>query len=38
MVEEDAEADMARDEEVKGSDGEAAIDVILNANATDDLA
>ena len=31
MKEEDAEADMAGDEEVKGGDGEAAIDVTLNA-------
>ena len=38
MEEEDAEADMARDEEVRGSDGEAAVDVALDANATDDLA
>ena len=37
MEEEDAEADTARDEEVKGGDGEAAIDVALDANATDDL-
>ena len=36
MEEEDGEADTAR-EEVKGGDGEAAIDVTLNANATDDL-
>ena len=28
----------ARDEEVEGGDGEAAIDVTLNANATDNLA
>ena len=38
MEEEDAEADTARDEEVEGGDGEAAVDVTLNANATDDLA
>ena len=38
MEEEDAEADTARDEEVKGSDGEAAVDVTLDANATDNLA
>ena len=37
MEEEDAEADTAGDEEVKGGDGEAAIDVNLNANATDNL-
>ena len=37
MEEEDAEADTARDEEVEGGDGEAAIDVTLDANATDDL-
>ena len=37
IEEEDVEADMARDEEVEGGDGEAAIDVTLNANATDDL-
>ena len=37
MEEEDAKADTARDEEVKGGDGEAAIHVTLNANATDDL-
>ena len=37
MEEEDAEADTARDEEVEGGDGEAAIDVALDANATDDL-
>ena len=37
MEEEDAEADIAKDEEVKGGDGEAAIDVALDANATDDL-
>ena len=37
MEEEDAKADTARDEEVKGGDWEAAIDVALNANATDDL-
>ena len=36
MEEEDAEADTAGDE-VKGGDGEAAIDVTLDANATDDL-
>ena len=33
MEEENVEADTARDEEVKGGDGEAAIDVALNANA-----
>ena len=37
MEEEDVKADMAGDEEVKGGDGEAAIDVALDANATDDL-
>ena len=37
MEEEDVKADMARDEEVKGGDGEAAVDVTLDANATDDL-
>ena len=37
MEEEDAEADTARDEEVKGGDREAAIDVTLNANSTDNL-
>ena len=37
MEEEDVEADMARDEEVEGGDGEATIDVTPNANATDDL-
>ena len=37
MEEEDVKADMARDEEVEGGDGEAAIDVTLDANATDDL-
>ena len=37
MEEEGVKADTARDEEVKGGDGEAAIDVTLNANATDDL-
>ena len=37
MEEEDAKADIAGDEEVKGGDGEAVIDVALNANATDDL-
>ena len=37
MEEEDAEADTAGDEEVKGGDGEAAIDVTLDATATDDL-
>ena len=37
MEEEDAEADTTGDEEVKGGDGEAAIDVTLDANATDDL-
>ena len=36
-MEEDAEADTAKDEEVKGGDGETAIDVIFDANATDDL-
>ena len=36
MEEEDVKADTARDE-VKGGDGEAAIDVTLDANATDDL-
>ena len=35
--EEDVEADTARDEEVKGGDREAAIDVALDANATYDL-
>ena len=35
--EEDVEADTAGDEEVEGGDGEAAIDVTLDANATDDL-
>ena len=38
MEEEDAEADTARDEEVEGGEGEAAVDITLNANATDDLA
>ena len=33
MGEEDADTDTAGDEEVKGGDGEAAIDVALNANA-----
>ena len=37
MEEEDAEADTAKDEEVEGGDGEAAIDVALDANATEDL-
>ena len=37
MEEEDVEADTARGEEVEGGDGKAAIDVTLNANATDDL-
>ena len=37
MEEEDVEADTAGDEEVKGGDGEAAIDVTLDANDTDDL-
>ena len=37
MEEEDAKANMARDEEVKGSDGEATVDVAVDANATDDL-
>ena len=37
MGEEDTKADTARDEEVEGGDGEAAIDVTLDANATDDL-
>ena len=37
MEEEDAKADTARDEEVEGGDGEAAIDVTLDANDTDDL-
>ena len=37
MEEEDVEADTAGDEEVEGGDGEAAIDVALDANATDDL-
>ena len=32
LEEEDAEADTAGDEEVEGGDGEAAIDVTLNAN------
>ena len=36
-MEEDAKADTAGDEEVKGCDREAAIDVTLNANATDNL-
>ena len=36
--EEDAKADTARDEEVEGGDMEAAIDVTLDADATDDLA
>ena len=38
MEEEDAEADTAGDEEVKCGDGEATIDVTLDANAIDDLA
>ena len=37
MEEEDAKADTARDEEVKGGDGEPAVDVTLNGNATDGL-
>ena len=37
IEEEDVKADTARDEEVKGGDGEAVIDVTLNANATDNL-
>ena len=37
MEEEDVEVDTARDEEVKGREREAAIDVGLDANATDDL-
>ena len=37
MEEEDAEADTARDQEVKGGDREADINVTLDANATDDL-
>ena len=37
MEEEDVEADTTRDEEVEGGDGEAAIDVALDANATNDL-
>ena len=37
IEEEDAEADTAGDEEVEGGDGEAAIDVALDANATDNL-
>ena len=37
MEEEDAEANMARDEEVEGGDQEDVVDVALNANATDDL-
>ena len=36
-MEEDAEADTAGDEEVEGGNGEAAIDVALDANATDNL-
>ena len=36
-MEECAEADTASDKEVKGRGGEAAIDVTLNANVTDDL-
>ena len=38
MEEEDVKANTARDEEVKGGDGEAAIDVALDADTTDDLA
>ena len=37
MEEEDAKADTARDKEAKGGDGKAAIDVALDANATDNL-
>ena len=37
MEEEDVEPDTARDEEVKGGDREAAIDVTLDVNATDNL-
>ena len=37
MEEEDVEADMAGDEEVEGGDREAAVDVALDPNATDDL-
>ena len=37
MEEEAVEANTARDEEVKDGDGEAAIAVTLDANATDDL-
>ena len=37
MEEEDAKADTAGDEEVEGGDGKAAIDVTIDANATDDL-
>ena len=37
VEEEDAEADTAGDEEVKCGDGEAAIDVALDANITDYL-
>ena len=37
MEGEDVKADTARDEELEGGDGEAAIDVALNANATDHL-
>ena len=37
MEEEDVEADTVGDEEVKGGDREAAIDVALDANATNDL-
>ena len=37
MEEEDAKADTAKDEEVEGGDREAAIDVALDANTTDDL-
>ena len=37
MEEEDAKADTAGDEEVEGGDVEAAIDVAVDADATDDL-
>ena len=37
MEQEDAKADTAGDEEVEGGDREAAIDVALDSNATDDL-
>ena len=37
MEEEDAKANTAGDEKVKGGDREAAIDVTLDVNATDDL-